>query len=49
MRFDLAGIARLNELLGAVAAYAAGGVKALTTYGEKKGGEVLRLAHQLER
>ena len=38
---------RLKDLLGAVAVYAAGGYRALTAYGEKKGGEVLRLTSQL--
>ena len=39
---------RLRDLLGAVAVYAAGGYRALTAYGEKKGGEVLRLTAQLQ-
>ena len=47
LRFDLASADRLKDLLGAVAVYAAGGYRALTTYGEKKGGEVLRLTSQL--
>jgi hypothetical protein len=46
-RFDLAGIDRLKELLAAVAVYATGGHDALLAYGEKKGGEVLRLTSQL--
>jgi hypothetical protein len=45
--FDLASAERLRELLAAVAVYAAGGHRALTAYGEKKGGEVLRLTAQL--
>jgi hypothetical protein len=48
LRFDLASADRLKDLLGAVAVYAAGGYRALTAYGEKKGGEVLRLTTQLQ-
>src|SRR5271170_7246140 len=48
LRFDLASADRLKDLLGAVAVYAAGGYRALTAYGEKKGGEVLRLTAQLQ-
>src|SRR6266566_3220211 len=48
LRFDLASADRLKDLLGAVAVYAAGGYRALTAYGEKKGGEVLRLTSQLQ-
>jgi hypothetical protein len=47
LRFDLASADRLKDLLGAVAVYAAGGYKALCAYGERKGGEVLRLSAQL--
>src|SRR5438445_2423469 len=47
LRFDLASADRLRDLLGAVAVYAAGGYRALSAYGEKKGGEVLRLTSQL--
>ena len=47
LRFDLASADRLKELLAAVAVYAAGGYRALAAYGEKKGGEVLRLSQQL--
>src|SRR5579863_5289528 len=49
LRFDLASADRLKALLGAVAVYAAGGYRALSAYGEKKGGEVLRLTAQLGR
>jgi hypothetical protein len=49
LAFDLAGIARLKELLAAVAVFAIGGHAALTAHGAKKGGEVLRLAQQLHR
>jgi len=48
LHFDLASADRLKDLLGAVAVYAAGGYRALTAYGEKKGGEVLRLTAQLQ-
>ena len=48
LRFDLASADRLKDLLGAVAVYAAGGYRALTAYGEKKGGEVRRLTAQLQ-
>ena len=47
LRFDLASADRLKDLLAAVAVYAAGGYRALAAYGEKKGGEVLRLTSQL--
>jgi hypothetical protein len=47
VRFDLASAGRLKELLAAVAVYAAGGYRALTAYGEKRGGDVLRLTAQL--
>ena len=47
LRFDLGSAGRLRDLLGAVAVYAAGGYRALAAYGEKKGGEVLRLTAQL--
>src|SRR6476646_4669478 len=47
LRFDAASADRLKDLLGAVAVYAAGGYRALAAYGEKKGGEILRLTSQL--
>src|SRR5262249_61812024 len=47
LRFDLASANRLKDLLGAVAVYAAGIYRALEAYGEKKGGDALRLTHQL--
>ena len=47
LSFDLSSADRLKELLAAVAVYAAGGYRALTAYGEKKGGEILRLTAQL--
>lgn len=48
LRFDLGSADRLKDLLGAVAVYAAGGYRALSAYGERKGGEVLRLTAQLQ-
>ena len=47
LHFDLASADRLKDLLAAVAVYAAGGYRALAAYGERKGGEVLRLTSQL--
>jgi len=49
LAFDRTGIARLKELLGAIAVYVTGGHAALEAYGAKKGGEVLRLTAQLHR
>jgi hypothetical protein len=46
-RFDASSAKQLRELLAAVAVYAAGGRAALEDYGRKKGGEVLRLTHQV--
>ena len=48
LQFDLASADRLKELLGAIAVYAAGGYRALTDYGKRKGGEILRLTAQLQ-
>jgi hypothetical protein len=48
LRFDAASADRLKDLLGAVAVYAAGGYRALSAYGDKRGGEVLRLTAQLK-
>ncbi len=45
--FDTASAAELKTLLGAVAAYAAGGRKALADYSEKAGGGALLLARQI--
>ncbi len=47
LRFDLASAERLKDLLAAVAVYAAGGYRALEAYGDRKGGEALRLTAQL--
>ena len=45
--FDAASARQLKDLLSAVAVYAAGGRKALLEYGESKGGEILKLTHQV--
>ncbi len=46
--FDSGSAQQLKELLAAVAVYAAGGRQALLSYGKKRGGDVLRLTHQLQ-
>jgi hypothetical protein len=46
--FDRAGVTVLKTLLGAIAVYATGGYQALVAYGDKKGGEMLRLTSQLQ-
>lgn len=46
-RFDASSAHVLKELLGAVAVYAAGGRKALEDLARKRGGEVLKIAHQV--
>ena len=46
-RFDANSAHVLRELLGAVAVYAAGGRKALEDLARKRGGEVLKIAHQV--
>ncbi len=46
-RFHEGSAAQLRDLLGAVAVYAAGGRRALTDYGNRKGGEALRLARSM--
>ncbi len=45
--FDASSARQLKELLGAVAVYAAGGYRALADYGKARGGEALRLTHQV--
>jgi hypothetical protein len=47
-RFDAGSSQQLKELLGAVAAYAAGGIGALEDYGRKVQGSALQLRHQIE-
>jgi hypothetical protein len=46
--FDAASAAELRALLGAVAAYAAGGRRALADYGKRAGGAALLLARRLD-
>lgn len=46
-RFDSGSAEELRTLLGAVAAYAAGGRRALADYGKARGGAALLLAHQI--
>ncbi|MSP68264.1 MAG: VWA domain-containing protein [Alphaproteobacteria bacterium] len=46
--FDLGSAEQLKALLGAVAAYAAGGRRALAGYGQRSGGAALLLAHQVK-
>lgn len=46
-RFDSHSATHLRDLLGAVAAYASGGLKALEEYGRKRGDSVLQLTHQM--
>jgi len=46
-RFDASSAHVLRDLLSAVAVYAAGGRKALDNLARKRGGEVLRIAHQV--
>jgi hypothetical protein len=45
--FDASSPQTLRDLLSAVAVYAAGGRKALEQLGRRRGGEVLRLTHQM--
>jgi hypothetical protein len=47
LAFTLENVARLKDLLAAIAVYAAGGYRALTAYGDKKGGEIRLLTAQL--
>jgi len=47
-RFDEGSAQALQELLSAVAVFAAGGRPALTALADKRGGDVKRIAHQLE-
>ena len=46
--FDSDSAQQLRELLSAVAVYAAGGRRALLSYSKKKGGDALRLTHQMQ-
>ena len=45
--FDSGSAKQLRDLLSAVAVYAAGGRRALLEFGDKRGGNVLRLTHQM--
>ena len=45
--FDAGSARQLRELLQAVAVYAAGGRRALEDFGQRRGGEVLRLTRQM--
>ena len=46
--FDANSATQLKDLLSAVAVYAAGGRPALVDYGKKRGGAVLKIAHQVK-
>ena len=46
--FDATSAQQLRDLLAAVAVYAAGGRKALADYGDRKGGVVRQLTHQVK-
>ncbi|MGZ8218238.1 hypothetical protein [Methylomagnum sp.] len=48
-RFDAGSAQQLRDLLAAVAAYAAGGLKALENLGQKRGGVALQLTHQMKK
>lgn len=45
--FDSGSAKQLRDLLSAVAVYAAGGRRAMLEFGDKRGGDVLRLTHQM--
>ena len=47
-RFEASSARTLRELLGAVAVYAAGGRPALEDLAKRRGGEALRIAHQVK-
>lgn len=46
--FDSTSPGMLRDLLGAVAVYAAGGRKALASFGKERGGAALRITHQID-
>lgn len=48
-RFDASSAQQLRDLLSAVAVYAAGGRKALESFGKRQGGVVLRLTRQMDK
>jgi len=47
-RFDAQSAQQLRDLLSAVAVFAAGGRDALEDFGQRKGGEILRLSHKMK-
>jgi hypothetical protein len=47
--FDASSARQLRELLAAVAVYAAGGRRALENHAQRRGGEALRLTHQMRK
>jgi hypothetical protein len=47
--FDASSAQQLRDLLSAVAIYAAGGRRALQDFGQRKGGVILQLTHQIDR
>jgi hypothetical protein len=48
LQFDTNSAAELKNLLSAVAVYAAGGKRALLSYGKERGGGALRISHQVK-
>ena len=48
-RFDAASPDELRDLLSAVAVYAAGGRRALSDFGQRRGGVARQLTHQLDK
>jgi hypothetical protein len=48
-RFDANSADQLRELLGAVAAYAAGGLSALEDYSRERKGAALQITHQIKQ
>ena len=48
LQFDAHSAAQLKSLLSAVAVYAAGGRRALVSYGKRQGGAALQISHQVK-
>ena len=48
-RFDAHSAQQLRDLLSAVAVFAAGGRSALEDFGQRRGGEILKLSHQVRK
>ncbi|MDP6474656.1 MAG: VWA domain-containing protein [Alphaproteobacteria bacterium] len=48
LQFDAHSAAQLKSLLSAVAVYAAGGRRALISYGKRQGGAALQISHQVK-